>query len=105
VEVRTLDEVLGDRLANGLKVDVEGAERLVLNGGAVAIAERRLPVIQLEWNRTSKSNFGEKREILADLLVETGYEFFRPSDHGDLAPTEVGTFGSDVFAVLNPQIS
>jgi FkbM family methyltransferase len=105
VEVRTLDEVLGDRLANGLKIDVEGAERLVLNGGAVAIAERRLPVIQLEWNRTSKRNFGEKREMLADLLVATGYEFFRPNDYGDLEPTEVGTFGSDVFAVLKPQMS
>ncbi len=104
VEVRTLDGVLGDRLADGLKIDVEGAERLVLNGAAVAIAERRLPVIQLEWNRTSRTNFGEKRGRLADLLVAAGYEFFRPNDHGDLEPTEVGTFGSDVFAVLKSQI-
>ncbi len=103
VEVRTLDEVLGDRLANGTKIDVEGAERLVLYGPAVAIAERRLPVIQLEWNRTSRRNFCEDRDVVADLLVASGYEFFRPNDHGHLEPTEVGTFGSDVFAVLKPQ--
>jgi FkbM family methyltransferase len=103
VEVRTLDDVLGDRMAHGVKIDVEGAERLVLEGAPVAMAERRLPVIQLEWNNLSRRFFGEGREPLAELLAASGYEFFRPDEKGHLRPTEVGTAGAkDVFAVLAP---
>jgi FkbM family methyltransferase len=102
VEVRTLDTVLGDRVANGLKIDVEGAERLVLEGGSRAMAERRLPVIQLEWTRMSDIVYGESREKLADLLQSHGYQFFRADEEGKLR--EVGAeFGpGEIFAVLTP---
>jgi FkbM family methyltransferase len=104
VQVRTLDDVLGGRMAHGVKIDVEGAERLVLEGAPVAMAERRLPVIQLEWNNLSRRFFGEGREPVAELLTASGYEFFRPDDNGHLRPTDVGTAGhKDVFAVLGPE--
>jgi FkbM family methyltransferase len=104
VEVRTLDEVLGDRTADGMKIDVEGAEYLVLRGAALAMAQRRIPVIQLEWNRTSRKHFGETRKSLADVLVASGYEFLRPDRHGHLELTDPGKFGKDVFAVLKPPL-
>jgi FkbM family methyltransferase len=111
VDVRTLDEVLGDRTADGVKIDVEGAERLVLEGAPLALAQRRLPVIQLEWNNLSQWFYGESRERLAEMLLTSGYQFFRPDDHGRLQPTDVmrgsgkgGRKGGreDVFAVLGP---
>lgn len=58
VQVRTLDEVLGSRAAAGVKVDVEGAERLVLEGAETALRERRIAVLQLEWNERSQEVLG-----------------------------------------------
>jgi FkbM family methyltransferase len=101
-EVTTLDEVLGDRTADGVKIDVEGAERLVLEGARSALSEGRLRVIQLEYNDMSRVNYGESRAALRDLLAGYGYQFFRPNYDGELHPaTRVGGGGGrDVFAIL-----
>jgi FkbM family methyltransferase len=100
-EVTTLDQVLGDRTAHGVKIDVEGAERFVLEGARIAMSEGRLPVIQLEYNHTARDHYGETREPLRDLLVDYGYSFFRPDEHGALKPArKVGGGGRrDVFAI------
>ena len=101
VPTATLDEVLGERVAHGLKIDVEGAERFVLEGARRALAERRLPVIQLEYNHCARTYFGESREPLRDLLAAYGYSFMRPDDAGTLWPEHVGRGGGrDIFAVL-----
>jgi FkbM family methyltransferase len=101
VETTTLDEVLGDRLAHGVKIDVEGAERFVLEGGRRALSEGRLPVIQLEYNNIGRTYFGESRQPLRELLAAYGYSFLRPDDAGNLLPSNVGGGGGrDVFAVL-----
>jgi FkbM family methyltransferase len=102
VEVQTLDDVLGDRTAHGVKVDVEGAERLVLEGAPRAIEQGRIPVMQLEWNWASMRIFGEGRRVVAELLTSSGYEFYRPDENGQLQPTDQETLGGDVFAVLGP---
>ncbi len=102
VPTATLDEVLGERVAHGLKIDVEGAERFVLEGARRALAERRLPVIQLEYNHCARTFFGESREPLRDMLAAYGYSFLRPDDAGTLLPEHVGPGGGrDVFAVLS----
>ncbi len=100
VEVRTLDSVLGDRIAHGVKIDVEGAERLVLEGATTALAEGRLLVIQVEWNVLAEELFGERRSRLAEMLRGYGYEFYRPDEQGQfqLAGTEVST--RDLFAII-----
>ncbi|MCW2506108.1 MAG: hypothetical protein JWO79_4392 [Actinomycetia bacterium] len=101
IEVRTLDEVLGDRTAIGVKVDVEGAERFVLDGGVRALAERRIRVLQLEWNLMSEQVFGDSREPVAAILGHHGYRLTRPDQQGILRPAIVDPAGggSDVFAV------
>ncbi len=102
VEVRTLDRILGERSLRGLKIDVEGWERLVLEGGARALEARRIDAIQLEWNDCSETTLGEGRDTVARLLISHGYRLFRPVG-GE--PQELDTFadGTDVFA-LSPSL-
>ena len=100
VEVRTLDEVLGARVAAGVKVDVEGAERLVLEGAERALSEGRIMVLQLEWNAMSHEVLGEDRRPVAEILTRHGYELCRPDTNGRLHPVSDRGYGDDVFAVL-----
>lgn len=98
--VVTIDEILGNRTAAGMKVDVEGAEILVLRGAKRALAERRIKLIQLEWNNTSLYLRRETREPVAKFLHELGYDLFRAEGDGRFVRVEDTTaFGPDVFAV------
>jgi FkbM family methyltransferase len=98
VAVRTLDDVLGDRRATGVKVDVEGAERLVVAGAHRALEDRRIDLLQLEWNDASLVLLGEDRVPLADALRDVGYELVRPDATGQLEATTSIGFGPDLFA-------
>ena len=100
VEVRTLDAVLGNRTADGVKIDVEGAEHMVLDGARTALVEGRLPIIQLEWNVMADRVYGDSRERLAETLSGYGYKFYRPDQHGNLQPAGIETSRTDLFAVL-----
>lgn len=101
IAVDTLDNVLGDRFAVGVKIDVEGVERLVLDGAREALRQRRIGVLQLEWNGMSRRLLGEDRLPIAALLSECGYEFVRPDEQGLFQDTEVAaTAAEDIFAVL-----
>ena len=94
----TLDELIGDQHVRGIKIDVEGAERLVLEGVACALREQRIEMIQIEWNDRSIECLGETREPVAALLAAFGYGLCRPNESGILIPlAEVG-FGPDVFS-------
>lgn len=106
VDCFTLDDVLGDRSAMGMKVDVEGAERLVLEGGERALAEGRITILQLEWNITSIRTLGEDRQAVAALLRKHGYILGRPSaDEGMTFYESCPSFGADVFAIRADQAS
>ena len=101
VEARTLDDIVGDRVVDGMKVDVEGAERLVLEGGRRAISEQRIRLLQLEWAGVrSSGTLGEDRGAIERILDEAGYEICRPDTHGNLTPVDPGyeAHGRDVFA-------
>lgn len=98
VDVRTLDSVLGDRKAAGVKVDVEGAEKLVLQGARRALSSERISVIQLEWNRTSLDLLGEDRSPVVELLDAFGYRLCTPDGAGNLKVAASLEFGADLFA-------
>jgi len=98
VEVSTLDTIVGDRPAAGVKIDVEGAERLVLEGASAALATRRIALLQLEWNDCSESLLGETREPVVALLRSHGYELCRPGADGVLRVTDGAGYGADLFA-------
>lgn len=99
VEVTTLDEVLGDRSAAGVKIDVEGAEELVVRGGANALSEGRIGLMQLEWNGLSQRMLGHDRRPIWDLLQGWGYDFVRPDLQGTFHRTTDAGYGADLFAV------
>jgi FkbM family methyltransferase len=98
VPVLTLDGLVGDRTVDGLKVDVEGAELLVLRGAQRLLAEQRIKLIQLEWNESSLALLGQDRTPIAELLTSHGYELFRADEGGHLVPVPDFGFGEDVFA-------
>jgi FkbM family methyltransferase len=100
VDVVTLDDVLGERTATGVKVDVEGAEELVVRGAARALSEGRIQLMQLEWNQTSEKMLGHDRRPVWELLQNWGYDFVRPDVHGTFHPVTDWSFGPDLFAVL-----
>ncbi|MDQ7908204.1 FkbM family methyltransferase [Phytohabitans sp. ZYX-F-186] len=102
IEVDTLDEVLGGRAVAGVKIDVEGAERLVLEGARRALAEGRIGALQIEWNARSVGMLGEDRSPIVALLDGYGYRFARPDAAGVLHDTDVTpTSPRDIFAVLD----
>ncbi len=100
VPIDTLDNVLGDRYAAGVKVDVEGAELWVLQGARRALRERRIGALQLEWNAMSQRVLGESRASVAELLGEYGYRMMAPDRQGYLHPTTAPPESAeDLFAV------
>ena len=100
VETRlvTIDSLIGERHVAGMKVDVEGFEIDVLRGCTRALSERRIGLIQLEWNAMSQLALGADRRPVADLLAQHSYQLFRPDPQGRLVPVTDPGFGADVFA-------
>lgn len=100
VETRlvTIDSVIGERHVAGMKVDVEGFEIDVLRGCTRALSERRIGLIQLEWNAMSELALGTDRRPVTDLLAQHNYQLFRPDPQGRLVPVIDPGFGADVFA-------
>lgn len=102
VDVLTLDSVIGGQGDFLMKIDVEGAEELVLRGGSVALASRQIRAMQLEWNSLSVSLLGSDRRSLANLLASHGYHFSRPDVNGNLRACDPRVDGSDIFVTRDP---
>lgn len=102
-ELVTVDSLIGDRRATGMKVDVEGFEIDVLRGAARALAEHRIGLIQIEWNEMSTFAVGAGRRPVAELLAGFGYRLYRPDLTGRLVPVVDPGFGADVFASSGPE--
>lgn len=98
VPMTTLDTLLGERYAAGVKVDVEGYERPVVEGLARALEHGRVGLLQLEWNAASEIRHGEGREALADLLESYGYQLYAPQATGALRALDGPPPGANVFA-------
>jgi FkbM family methyltransferase len=94
-----LDDVIGNRIVKGMKIDVEGFEMEVLKGCSSALGAGRISLLQLEWNEASKVATGTDRAPLADFLGEFGYHLYHPSQIGELLPLDnVPSYRADVFA-------
>ena len=101
VSAMPLDDILGERRVAGVKIDVEGAERLVMAGAERALSEQRIGLIQLEWSELQvRTTLAEGRDPVADLLRNAGYQIYRPDSSGSLHPLEgrIETGRRDVFA-------
>lgn len=107
VPATTVDTELGDRHARVVKIDVEGFERLVVEGMERCLSERRVDAVQLEWNRASEDALSEDRHPVAAALIEHGYRLTLPDNSGALAPCS-GAYNADesidIFA-LSPALA
>jgi FkbM family methyltransferase len=70
--VRLDEELAGEAIAV-LKVDVEGAESLVLRGAEELLRERRIGLIFFEWNPERAALLGLEFADLIAFLESTGY--------------------------------
>jgi FkbM family methyltransferase len=103
VRVVTIDSLLAGRVAQGMKIDVEGHELAVLMGSRDALASGRILLMQIEWNDASESAANDDRRPIADLLAGFGYRFYRPSYNGQLVDAgPYPDYGADVFARRAP---
>ena len=85
VESVTLDEYIRStsiQEVHFLKIDVEGAEPLVLDGADTLLRQKRIAVIQLEvgahWKR-----YGRDLASMAETLRQYGYTPFVPDEQGN----------------------
>ncbi len=104
----TLDSVIGDRAVRGMKIDVEGNERLVLEGARSILKRPSLELLQLEWNDASLAALGEERTPLAELLHQHGFVLFRAEPAGVMTRFDTSSppgFGADVFAARGSAIA
>jgi FkbM family methyltransferase len=81
VEVSTLDEQLADLAPSVVKIDVEGAELAVLEGGR-AVLERTRPVVILEHVGGAAALYDATSEAVWDLLEELRYTVFAATGEG-----------------------
>ncbi|MGH7867607.1 MAG: FkbM family methyltransferase [Candidatus Dormibacteraceae bacterium] len=93
VPVVTLDSVVGDRVVAGIKIDVEGFELEVLQGLTSTLSDRRVHLLQLEWNAAAD------RSPVAALLSRFGYCLREPTYGGDLVEARSVGVGDDLFAL------
>jgi FkbM family methyltransferase len=81
VEVSTLAEQVGDLTPAVIKIDVEGAELQVLEGGISVLSGVR-PVVIFEHVAEASALYGAASEALWDLLTDLGYEIFSVTGKG-----------------------
>ena len=82
IETKTLDSVVGDLHLDHIdlvKIDVEGAELLVMQGGWSTI-QRTKPAIFAELLRKWSAGFGYHPNDLVTKLAELGYQCFAVGD-------------------------
>ena len=91
VEVSTLDAEFGDSAPNVIKIDVEGAELAVLEGGSRLLARAR-PLVIFEHVYEAAALYGAEPGGPWDLLTEIGYEIFSATGQG---PFTRAAFTSD----------
>jgi FkbM family methyltransferase len=72
VKVKTLDEICAAKTPDFIKIDVEGYEWFVLNGGLKTLSNDTLKLILIELNESGK-NFNIQDEQIIALLKEKGF--------------------------------
>jgi FkbM family methyltransferase len=85
IEIVPLDDILSDRHAAVVKIDVEGFEREVLEGAVRMLSEHRAGYLQLENNDTASRPYERSSLAVWKLLRHYGYELYSIDLSGALA--------------------
>jgi FkbM family methyltransferase len=102
VSIRTLDEVLREENIDRvglIKLDVEGAEELVLRGAARIINHSR-PKIIFESHAAAAKQLGLASAGPWDLLKTWGYRFFSLTESGDIRDLNTTPAGDEITNVI-----
>lgn len=92
VRVAALDDVLGDRSVDVIKIDVEGAELGVLIGGEKLIQNCK-PTIMFESVGLGVNSLGYSAQLLWEWFNDHGYQIFAPDRLAhDALPLRLETF-------------
>lgn len=86
IELNTLDlevEKLGLKKIDLIKIDVEGAELMVLKGGKATIDKHR-PILFLEFNEKAFLTAGYSSADILSFLEKYGYQFYKIGLRGKL---------------------
>lgn len=101
VEANTLDAFLGSIGSvsiDVIKIDVEGAEELVLRGATEILSAAR-PATIFEVNPEAAAALGLSPRGAWDFLERTGYSFYRAGDDGRLMALHSPPEGGNVVAL------
>jgi FkbM family methyltransferase len=101
VDVRRLDDLVAEQppaRIDVVKLDVEGAELLVLQG-AVSTLERYRPIVLFEVSEASLGHQDHRREELLAFLREEHYSLYLFDDSGFPACAPPGTYRDNMLAV------
>ncbi len=101
VEVSTLDEQLADLAPSVVKIDVEGAELGVLEGGRAVLARAR-PVVILEHVGAAAALYDVTSEAVWDLVTQLGYTVFAVSGEGPFTRLAFAAATGTVNWLLTP---
>jgi FkbM family methyltransferase len=103
VEVSTLDAEIGDLRPSVVKIDVEGAELAVLEGGMSVLREAR-PVIVFEHVAEASALYGSAPEAPWELLSELDYEIFSVTGDGPFTRAAFVAAGEVVNWLATPRV-
>lgn len=60
-----------------IKIDVEGWESRVIEGGRKTLGSENSPVLQVEFNEEAALGAGSSCQVLYDILSDLGYQMYR----------------------------
>jgi FkbM family methyltransferase len=86
VDVSTLDVELAGVAPTVVKIDVEGAELAVLEGGRAMLADAR-PLLIFEYVPATAALYGDAPDAVWKVLAELGYEIFSATGDGPFTRT------------------
>jgi FkbM family methyltransferase len=101
VAISTLDAELDGRDPRVVKIDVEGAELEVLQGGRVLL-ERARPLVIFEHVAAAAALYGSRSEEVWDLFAELDYEVFTVTGEGPLSRESFATAENVVNWLARP---
>jgi FkbM family methyltransferase len=107
IPLDTLDAVLdrhGIESVDLIKMDVEGAEELILRG-ATRLFERSRPKVLFEINPEAIPNLGLALDGAWAFLAARGYRFFELNPAGQQTPLHVAPAGGGNIVALPPENS
>lgn len=108
VMMRTVDDYVHKSKLNKvdvIKVDIEGAENLFLQGAKSLLVSRKKPrLIMLELFDENLQAFGNTIDDLVDNLAEVGYSPFKACRNGELKPFNKQDYNKEVNVFFMPDL-